>query len=311
MSTLPVPDPTCTDPNATRASGAIELVIEGRPRGVDSIVVARLLPSPRRRTIGPFAFIDHMGPVALAPGVGFDVRPHPHIGLSTVTYFFAGENVHRDSLGNVRHNRPGDINLMTAGRGVVHSERADPEFRATGGEMHGLQIWLALPEANEGDAPSFEHHPQATLPVIAPAPGVTGRVLLGAAFGQRSPIVHPSRPMLVDLELAAGSHVTLPVDGPERGLVVIAGDVIAGDQPLATNALAVLRADAAVEVIASAPARVFLFGGPAIGQRFIEWNFVSSSKDKIAAAKRGWRAREFPAIPGDDQEFIPLPEDSH
>ena len=311
MSTLPVSDPTCTDPSATDRSGAIELVIEGRPRGVDSIVVARLLPSPRRRMVGPFAFIDHMGPIELAPGIGFDVRPHPHIGLSTVTYFLAGENVHRDSLGNVRHNRPGDINLMTAGRGVVHSERADPEFRATGGAMHGLQIWLALPEANEDDAPSFEHHPQATLPAVAPAPGVTGRVLLGAAFGQRSPIIHPSQPMLVDLELAAGSRLTLPADVAERGVAVIAGDVTAGGQPVATNALAVLCAGAAVEVSATAAARVFLFGGPSLGQRFIEWNFVSSSKEKIAAAKRGWRARTFPAIPGDDQEFIPLPEDSH
>ncbi len=311
MSTLPVPDPICTDPNATQPTSAIELVIEGRPRGVDSIVVARLLPSPRRRTVGPFAFIDHMGPIELAPGVGYDVRPHPHIGLSTVTYFFAGENVHRDSLGNVRHNRPGDINLMTAGRGVVHSERADPEFRATGGAMHGLQIWLALPEANEDDAPSFEHHPQATLPVIAPAPGVTGRVLLGFAFGRQSPIAHPSQPMLVDLELSAGSRVTLSPEAPERGLAVISGDVTAGGEALATNSIAVLTIGAAVEVSAAAPARVFLFGGPPIGPRFIEWNFVSSSRDKIAAAKRGWRARQFPAIPGDDEEFIPLPEDNH
>jgi redox-sensitive bicupin YhaK (pirin superfamily) len=190
MSTLPDHDPRCID----EGSRAIELVIEGRPRGVDSITVARLLPAPQRRMVGPFIFVDHMGPVTVPPGVGFDVRPHPHIGLSTVTYFLDGENVHRDSLGSVQKNVPGDVNIMTAGRGVVHSERADPAWRARGGVMHGMQIWLALPLEREDDEPSFEHHPEATLPVIAPASGARGRLLLGAGYGARSPIVHPSRP---------------------------------------------------------------------------------------------------------------------
>ena len=198
MSTTPSNDPACL--NAT--AEVVDLVISGRPRDLGTVVVSRILPAPKRRMVGPFIFLDHMGPVELAPGVGFDVRPHPHIGLSTVTYFLAGENVHRDSLGTVQHNRPHDVNLMTAGRGVVHSERADPAFRASGGTMHGVQIWLALPDAHEDDAPSFEHHPAATLPAIAPAGGdehggARGRVLIGSAFGATSPIKHPSQPLLV------------------------------------------------------------------------------------------------------------------
>ena len=165
MSDVPANDPECLDASAA----AVELVVEDRPRDLGTIVVARILPAARRRMVGPFIFFDHMGPVELPPGVGFDVRPHPHIGLSTVTYFLAGENVHRDSLGTVQTNRPHDLNLMTAGRGIVHSERAAPAFRASGGLMHGLQIWLALPGAHEDDPPSFEHHPAATLPASAGA----------------------------------------------------------------------------------------------------------------------------------------------
>src|SRR5688572_1811405 len=179
MSNVPANDPACTE----ASTAAIDLVIEGRPRDLGTITVSRILPAAKRRMVGPFIFVDHMGPVQIPPGVGFDVPPHPHIGLSTVTYFLAGENVHRDSLGTVQVNRPHDINLMTAGRGVVHSERADPAFREAGGLMHGVQIWLALPAEREDDEPSFEHHPAATLPAISPAAGVRGRVLIGDAFG--------------------------------------------------------------------------------------------------------------------------------
>src|SRR5262245_38141231 len=220
MSTLPANEPQCADPADSRA---IDLVIEGRPRDVGTTTVARILPSPKRRMVGPFIFLDHLGPVVLAPGTGFDIRPHPHIGLSTVTYFLEGENVHRDSLGTVQVNRPGDVNLMTAGRGIVHSERADPGFRAAGGAMHGVQIWLALTDEHEDDPPSFEHHPEATLPAIAPAPGARGRVLLGEAFGARSPIRHASEPVLVDLHLDAGASITWPADAAERGVFVIEG----------------------------------------------------------------------------------------
>jgi len=252
MSRLPSNDPGCVHPDDARA---IDLRVEGRPRDVGTITVARLLPSPKRRMVGPFIFFDHMGPVVLPPGVGFDIRPHPHIGLSTVTYFFAGENTHRDSLGTVQVNRPGDVNLMTAGRGIVHSERADPAFRATGGTMHGVQIWLALPDAHEDDDPSFEHHPETALPAIAPAPGARGRVLIGSAFGARSPILHPSDPLLVDLALAPGTSIEIAADVTERALFVVDGELEIGNERLGTNQLAVLCADRPVRTLATAASR--------------------------------------------------------
>jgi redox-sensitive bicupin YhaK (pirin superfamily) len=306
MSTVPANEPACLDAPVTQP---IDLVIQGRPRDVGTITVARVLPAPKRRMVGPFVFLDHMGPVLLAPGVGFDVRPHPHIGLSTVTYFLQGENVHRDSLGTVQVNRPGDINLMTAGRGVVHSERADPEFRAAGGRMHGIQMWLALPTEHEDDAPSFEHHPEATLPAIVPADGVCGRVLIGTAFGATSPIQHPSEPWLVDLALDAGASVEIPAEVADRGVFVIEGEVELGEELLGIDQLAVLCSGAPVRIATSVPTRLLLVGGPPLGPRLIEWNFVASSRDRIDRAREAWRAQTFPKIPSDDQEYIPLPED--
>ncbi len=301
MSTLPANEPGCSE-----TAGAVSLVVEARPRPVGSVTVARALPSVKRRAVGPFVFLDHMGPIELAPGAGFDIRPHPHIGLSTVTYFLAGSNVHRDSMGNERVNVPGDVNVMTAGRGVVHSERAEPGFRASGGTMHGLQIWLGLPLDHEGDAPSFEHHPKATLPEIAPAAGVRGRVLLGEAFGARSPIVHPSAPLLVDLELAAGASLDVDLAVPERGVFAVAGEVQINGTVLARDQLGVIAGRA--RVVAQAASRVALLGGPSLGPRFIEWNFVASSRDKIEAAKAAWKAQTFPKIPSDADEYVPLPE---
>jgi redox-sensitive bicupin YhaK (pirin superfamily) len=308
MSDHPANDPACFPAGAGAA--AVELVVEGRPRDLGTIVVARILPAPRRRMVGPFIFLDHMGPVELAPGTGFDVRPHPHIGLSTVTYFLAGENVHRDSLGTVQINRPYDLNLMTAGRGVVHSERAEPGFRAAGGLMHGVQIWLALPDAHEDDAPSFEHHPARTLPEIAPAAGVRGRVLIGVAFGATSPVRHPSAPLLVDLELDEGAALELPpgAAGEERGVFVISGELEVAGEPLGTDRLAVLAPASRVRIAATRSARAMLIGGPPVGERLIEWNFVASSRARLDAARDAWKAQQFPKIPGDDQEFIPFPD---
>jgi redox-sensitive bicupin YhaK (pirin superfamily) len=284
------------------------LVIEGQPRGVGTITVARVLPTRKRRMVGPIIFLDHMGPVELAPGAGFDVRPHPHIGLSTVTYFLAGENVHRDSLGTVQVNRPGDVNVMTAGRGIVHSERAEPAFRAAGGAMHGVQIWLALPEAHEDDEPSFEHHPAATLPAIAPGAGVLGRVLFGVAFGARSPIRHPSEPLLVDLELEAGATIEVATDGRERALFVVEGELACGGEPLAADRLGVLSDDSTARFTAERATRALLIGGPPIGARYIDWNFVSSSRDKLVRARDAWKRQAFDKIPSDDREFIPYPD---
>ena len=302
MSDLPANDPACLDVDRP----AVDLVIQGRPRDLGTVVVSRILPAARRRMVGPFVFLDHMGPVELAPGVGFDVRPHPHIGLSTVTYFLAGTNVHRDNLGTVQVNRPLDLNLMTAGRGVVHSERAEPSFRATGGVMHGLQIWLALPDAHEDDEPSFEHHPAATLPVIAPAAGARGRVLLGTAFGATSPVVHPSEPWLVDLELDPGARVEVPTGPPERGVFVVEGALDAGGQLLGQNELGVLG-DAAVPVVAIERTRLLLLGGPSPGPRLLEWNFVASTRERIDRARDAWRRQDYVRIPTDADEFIPLP----
>lgn len=303
MSTVPTDEPGCLELDA----GAIDLVIAGRSRGVGTISVARLLPAPRRRMVGPFVFLDHMGPVELAPGAGFDVPPHPHIGLSTVTYFFAGENVHRDSLGTVQVNRPGDVNVMTAGRGVVHSERADPAFRARGGSMHGVQMWLALPLEHEDDEPSFEHHPEATLPAIAPAVGARGRVLIGEAFGATSPIRHPSQPWLVDLELAPGAEIVAQPDVAERAVLVIAGAVRVGGATLGVDELAVLAPATAPRLCADEPTRLLFVGGAPMGPRLIEWNFVASTRERIERASADWTARRFPVIPTDADEFVPLP----
>jgi hypothetical protein len=306
MSTVFADEPACVDANE---SSVIDLVIEGRPRDVGTITVARILPAPKRRMVGPFVFLDHMGPVVLAPAVGFDVRPHPHIGLSTVTYFLAGKNVHRDNLGTVQVNLPGDVNLMTAGRGVVHSERADPAFRATGGLMHGVQIWLALPLEHEDDAPSFEHHPEASLPTIAPSDGVRGRVLIGAAFGVGSPIRHPSQPLLVDLQLEQGAIIDVPADVAERGVFVIEGGIRIGRETIGADKLAVLRGGTPARVSATTNSRLMLVGGPSLGPRLIEWNFVASSRDKIERAREAWKTQSFPKIPTDADEFIPLPEE--
>lgn len=288
---------------------AVDLVIEGRARGVGTFTVSRLLPYAKRRMIGPFVFLDHMGPITQAPGEGHDVLPHPHIGLSTLTYYLAGANVHRDSIGTVQVNRPGDVNLMTAGRGVVHSERADPETRARGGVMHGVQIWLALPEANEEDAPSFAHHPQATLPEIAPGPGVRGRVLAGTAYGATSPLAHPSAPLLIDLALDAGARVAVP-EAAERGVFVISGTVRIGDVVVGADQLAVLTSEAQ-DLVAEAEARLLVLGGPAMTPRFLDWNFCASSRDRLVRARDDWKARRFPDIPTDHDEFVPYPELHH
>ncbi|MFO0576189.1 MAG: pirin family protein [Polyangia bacterium] len=302
-------DPRCRD--CTGAS--ISLIIEGRPRPVGSMTVARLVPSPKRRSIGPFVFLDRMGPVDVPPGVGFDVPPHPHIGLSTVTYLVQGENIHRDSLGTVQRNCGRDLNLMTAGRGVVHSERADAEWRRTGGRLDGVQLWLALPTANEEDAPSFQHAPAAELPSVLPAPGVRGQVLLGRFLDASSPVRHPSAPLLCDLELGAGASLVLDAvpagEGPhERAVFVLSGEVIAGEHVLTPDHLAVLVPTQPLCLLARTASRVLLVGGPPLdGPRYIDWNFVSSSPARIAAARAAWQERRFPLVPGDEEEFVPLP----
>lgn len=295
---------------------AIERVITPQSRDLDGMKLARVLPTMGCRAVGPIVFLDHLGPATLAPGVGFDVRPHPHIGLSTVSYVFEGEIVHRDSLGFVATIVPGAIDVMTAGAGIVHSERSTDRVRREGTTMHMLQFWVAMPAANEDDAPSFAHHAPSEIPERA-IEGGRVRVLLGSAFGLVSPASTASRPVVVELRLDAGARLEVPREIEDAGVYVIEGAIAdAGRADAATHGartLIVRTPGAALTICALEPSHVFLFGGPRLeGQvsrdpRRIEWNFVATTQERIEAAKHRWRRREFPTIPDDDQERIPLP----
>ncbi|HET9930642.1 MAG TPA: pirin family protein [Polyangiaceae bacterium] len=285
----------------------LELVVEARARDLGGFVVGRVLPAPARRALGPFVFLDHMGPATFAPGQGFDVRPHPHIGLATVTSLFEGEIMHRDSLGFVQPIRPGELNWMTAGRGIVHSERCPDALRASGGELHGLQLWVALPQPAEECEPSFEHVEGEGLPLVD-VHGVSVRVLAGEAYGAKASVRVHSRLFYAHAELAAGQSIKLPSDYAERGAYVVSGALQYGTEAHPERRLLVF-APGRVELTASAPTRLALLGGdPLDGARHIEWNFVSSSRERIEQAKRDWRERRFPTIPSDHDEFIPLPD---
>jgi redox-sensitive bicupin YhaK (pirin superfamily) len=297
-----------TDPACETCSGddGVALVVNGQPRPVGSVTVSRVLPTMARRMIGPFVFLDHLGPVTFPPGTGFDVPPHPHIGLSTVTYEFEGTGLHRDSMGNVQLIAPGDVNLMTAGSGVVHSERTPQAQRASGGVLHGLQFWVALTLEEEEGPPSFVHVDRGALPRFT-GPGVTATVVLGEAFGLTSPLAHASQPVLVDAILQSGSVIRTPATACECGAYVVAGSVRIGTRVFGAHTLLVTsRADVPVHAVADS--RVIILGGPALGKRFIDWNFVASSKERLQQARDDWKARRFPPIPGDDVEFVPYPE---
>jgi redox-sensitive bicupin YhaK (pirin superfamily) len=282
------------------------LILEARPRDLGGFHVRRALPSGPRRLVGPFIFFDHMGPADMAPGSGVDVRPHPHIALATVTYLFEGEMVHRDTLGSHQTIRPGDVNWMLAGRGIAHSERTGDDVRRTGGPLHGIQSWVALPTADEEAAPRFEHHPAATIPRLT-LEGASLEVVAGAAYGARSPVGVCSQTLYVAARLAAGATLPLPDEHPERAVYVAAGEIAAGERRIGPGGMLIFPAGpAAVEALA--PSRLILIGGaPLDGERHIWWNFVSSSLDRIERAKADWKAGRFGVVPGDDKEFIPLP----
>jgi redox-sensitive bicupin YhaK (pirin superfamily) len=283
------------------------LVIEGRPRDLGGFSVERVLPARERRLVGPFIFFDHFGPVTMPPGVGMDVRPHPHINLATVTYLFEGELVHRDSLGSHQVIRPGEVNWMTAGRGIVHSERSPAHERTRGARAHGLQLWVALPREYEETAPAFDHYDQAVLPQL-PAPGLERRLIAGSAWGVASPVRTLSPLFYVDVAMAPEAQLVLPDEYEERAAYVLSGTVRAGDQRLVAGQIAVFPTGRTV-LQAEGQARVMLLGGaPLDGERHIWWNFVSSSQERIEQAKRAWREGLFPRVPGDETEFIPLPE---
>jgi redox-sensitive bicupin YhaK (pirin superfamily) len=289
----------------------LEALIVPRTRDLgDGFEVRRALPASiheaRKRAVGPFVFFDQMGPVALAPGRGLDVRPHPHIGLATVTYLFEGEILHRDSLGTVQPIRPGDVNWMTAGRGIVHSERTPAELRGAGPRVHGIQTWVGLPAADEEMEPSFVHVPGRDLPVLDER-GVRLRVILGEWQGESSPVPLRSATFYVDAKLDAGSSVTLPGEHAERGAYIVQGTLEHDGKRYEPGQLLVFAALAEAKLTAQSHARVLLFGGESLGERFIWWNFVSSRKQRIAQAADDWKAGRFAAVAG-ESEFIPLPD---
>jgi redox-sensitive bicupin YhaK (pirin superfamily) len=289
----------------------IDQILVARPRDLGGFTVRRVLPAMTRRRVGPFTFFDHMGPATFAPGEGMAVRPHPHIALATVTYLFEGEIVHKDSLGSDVAIVPGDVNWMVAGHGIVHSERTSPARRASGGHVHGIQAWVALPTAEEERAPSFEHHPHKTLPHVT-KPGARLAVICGTAYAQSSPVTVLSPTMYVSAELDAGAKVALPEEhvADERAVYVASGAIRCEDQALTDGAMAIFHPGGDVVVEAIEPSRVLFVGGRALdGERHIWWNFVSSSQERIEQAKRDWKEGRFPKVPGDDVEFIPLPEE--
>jgi len=284
-------------------------LLEPHTKDLGGFEVRRLLPGHPHQMVGPFIFFDHMGPARLPPGSGVDVRPHPHIGLATVTYLFEGALMHRDSLGTVQRIEPGAVNWMTAGDGIVHSERSPDEMRAQGPHLHGIQTWVALPRAHEHATPHFSHHPKASIPLIT-MPGVYLHLIAGTAFGRTSPTPTYSPMFYLAVEMESGAAFELPLEHEQRAVYAVAGDVEIAGSALPARHLAV-TADAAegVRVVARSAARIRLLGGaPLDGERHIWWNFVASSKGLIDEAAQRWRAGGFPAVPG-ETEFIPLPQD--
>jgi redox-sensitive bicupin YhaK (pirin superfamily) len=288
----------------------VETVILPRAHDVGGFEVRRALPARERQMIGPFIFFDQMGPGEFMAGAGLDVRPHPHIGLATVTYLFEGEILHRDSLGSMQPIRAGDVNWMTAGRGIAHSERTPPARRAYGDRLFGIQSWVALPKATEEQAPAFTHHPGITLPTVEER-GIRLRLIAGTGWGLTSPVTVSSPLFYADVTLAPASAVPLPMEHEERGAYLVQGSLEMGGIRFKAGQMLLFRPrDALALCAAPEGARVLLLGGAAMGEpRFIFWNFVSSSRQRIEQAKADWKSGHFGKIPSDEHEFIPLPEE--
>ena len=286
--------------------GAVELIIRPRDKDLGGFSVRRTLPSSQRKMVGPWAFFDHMGPAEFAAGQGINVRPHPHVNIATVTYLFEGEILHRDSLGSLQAIRPGDLNLMVAGSGIVHSERERAEVRDVPHRLHGLQLWLALPETDEEMEAAFYHYPAADLPAVTVA-GVPLRVLIGAAYGVTSPVKEFAETLYVEAHMQAGQTLILP-DEEERAVYVAQGSLKARDTLIPEHSMAVFAQEPGIILEAVEESRIAIIGGEKMGRRYIEWNFVSSRQERIEQAKQDWQAGRFPKVPGDEDEFIPLPE---
>ena len=284
------------------------LLIAPRTHDLGGFQVRRAVPSLQARSVGPFVFVDHMGPALFEPGRGIDVRPHPHIGLATVTYLWAGALRHRDTLGSVQDILPGDVNWMTAGRGIAHSERTPPDPRAAGHAVHGMQTWVALPKADEETVPSFHHHAASTLPLRDHA-GASLRVIAGRGFGMESPVQVFADTFNVAVDLAPDAELPIEAEAVERALYVLEGEAQLDSADIPEKHLVVLDRGARHVLRAKTPLKAMLFGGePLDAPRHMWWNFVSSSKERIEQAKRDWDSGAFGLIPGDDAERIPLPD---
>ena len=305
MSQLPADDPILGD---ARSCEAIEKVIVPRSHDLGGFQVRRALPAIGQRMVGPFIFFDQMGPAEFHLGEGLDVRPHPHIGLSTVTYLFDGEIMHRASLGTALAIKPGAVNLMTAGRGIVHSERTGLEARATGPKLYGIQAWLALPKTHEEVAPEFKHHGAQDLPRIVEG-GKRISLIMGSAYGQTSPVQFPWDALYAEAVLSPGSILPLDPDYDERAIYIVSGKVDIAGEEFGAGQLLVFKPGDRISILAIDQSRVMIVGGePMDGPRNIWWNFVSSSKERIEQAKHEWKTGRFDTVPGDESEFIPLPE---
>ena len=285
----------------------VQLILHGQPKDLGGgFVVRRVLPSVQSQAIGPFLFFDHFGPVTVEPGTSHDVRPHPHIGLATVTYLFEGAITHRDNLGTTQDIEPGAINWMTAGRGIVHSERRPARLASSSYVNHGFQLWAGLPQAYEEVEPSFIHTPALAIPAVV-VEGVTVRVLVGQAFAASSPVKTFSQTVYLDVSLPTNGRMKLPALAPELAVYPVDGDVLVDGQTVAACTLAVLEPGQASELSAVACVRLLVLGGEPLGHRFMWWNFVSSSKERIAQAARDWQAQTMGQVPS-ETEWISLPE---
>jgi len=305
MSWSPCPDPV---PGDRVSADAIEMLIIPRAVDLGEMQVRRALPSAKRQMVGPFIFFDQMGPAQFLTDQGIDVRPHPHINLATVTYLFEGQILHRDSLGTEKTIEPGAVNWMQAGRGIVHSERTSPERRRTGQRLFGIQTWMALPEDQEESDPAFVHHSSDELPTVD-VDGISARLIAGEAFGARSPLKTPSETLYADVHLAPGAQLPIDPSYEERALYTIAGEIEVTGDTFGPGQLLVLRSGDPIRVRAKTDAQFMLFGGaPMGGPRYIWWNFVSSRPERIEQAKEEWARGRFDTVPGDMEEFIPLPQ---
>ncbi len=296
------------EPKCTENAGSVDLIIEPKQADLGEFTVRRALPSRKRRMVGPFIFFDHMGPAEFPPGKGIAVRPHPHIGIATITYLFEGEIMHRDSLGFEQPIQAEAVNLMTAGSGIVHSERTPEVLRDEGSRLHGIQSWIALPVVAEETDPDFSHYPSEVLPTIE-LPGVSMSLIAGSAFGDRSPVVTASPMFYLAAEMGAGSEFVMPDEYEERAVYIVEGSLVVDGEGFSTGQLIVFQRDRRITIGCEDNARLMLLGGAAIdGPRYLWWNLVSHSRERIEKAKADWKNGRFDKVPG-ETEFIPLPED--